>query len=173
MSSTTDPKRPTRRTSAQNLDRLVHPREQQLIVDAIAGAELGTTAEFKVHIEARCPAENAYTRAVQLFEKLGLYRTEARNGVFIYAATHDRRYCVIGDVGIGEAVDSPFWAEANRRLSVAFRRGAFGEGVVLAVRVLGEQLRKRFPWKAGMAGAPANKDELENALSTEDTWVAS
>jgi uncharacterized membrane protein len=168
MSATTPtPSRP-RRSSAQTLDRLLHPREQQEIVAAIRVAEQTTTGEIRVHVEARCRAADPYSRAVELFDKLGLHRTEARNGVLIYAATHDRRYAVIGDVGIGEPQGSEFWAEAQRRLSIAFRRGAFGEGLIGAVRAVAEKLQKRFPWRPDPYRA-ANKDELENEISTEDT----
>jgi uncharacterized membrane protein len=167
------PQRP-RRTAAQTLDRLLHPREQQAIVDAIRTAETTTTGEIKVHIEARCPATDPYSRAVELFDKLGLHRTDARNGVLIYAAVHDRRYAVVGDVGIAEPQDSEFWSEAQRALSITFRRGAFGEGLIAAVRSIGERLQRRFPWRPEIAAATGvlNKDELENAISTEDTWTS-
>jgi len=169
---TTEPTQPRpRRTAAQTLDRLIHPREQHQIVEAIRTAELGTTGEIKVHIEAICLASDPYTRAVSLFEKLGLHRTESRNGVLVYAATHDRRYALIGDVGIGEPQGSEFWTDAQKRMSIAFRRGAFGEGIASAVRELGERLARKFPWRPVSAGGNGtlNKDELENAISTEDT----
>jgi uncharacterized membrane protein len=165
------PPRP-RRTSAQTLDRLLHPRDQQAIVDAIRTAEATTTGEIKVHVEARCQSGDPYSRAVELFDKLGLHRTEARNGVLVYAATHDRRYAVIGDVGIGEPQGSEFWTEAQRSLSIAFRRGAFGEGIIGAVRAVGERLQRRFPWRPELQNVTGigNRDEIENAISTEDTW---
>jgi uncharacterized membrane protein len=175
MSATPPPthQRP-QRSAAQTLDRLLHPREQHAIVEAIRAMETSTTGEIKVHVEARCLATDPYTRAVELFDKLGLHRTDARNGVLIYAAVHDRRYAVIGDIGIDERPDSEFWAEAQRALSVTFRRGAFGEGLIGAVHAVGERLQRRFPWRPEIAAATGvmNKDEIENAISTEDTWVS-
>ncbi len=153
----------TRRTTAQVLDRLLHPRDQRDIIQAVRTAELHTSGEIKVHVEARCLAADPYTRAVQLFEKLGLHRTLARNGVLIYVATHDRRFSIIGDSGIGEPPGAAFWTEAMRPLSIALRRGASGEGIVAAIRVLGERLNKRFPAR------PGDKDEIDNEISTEDT----
>src|SRR5436190_479046 len=117
----------TRRTPRQVIDRLLHPREQREILDAVRIAELRTSGELKVHVEAHCPAADPYTRAVQLFEKLGVHRTEGRNGVLVYVATQDRRYAIVGDVGIGEPQGSEMWAEATRQLSIALRRGAAGE----------------------------------------------
>jgi uncharacterized membrane protein len=145
------------------LDRLLHPREQRDILTAIRAAELRTSSELKVHVEARCPAPDPYTRAVMLFEKLGLHRTVERNGVLIYVAIHDRRFTIIGDSGIGEPPGTEFWAEPMRPLSIALRRAAPGEGIVAAIRVLGERLAKRFP------AQPGNPDEIDNEISTEDT----
>jgi len=153
-----------KRTAAQTLDRLLHPREQQEIVRAIRTTELYTTGELKVHVEARCPAADPYSRAVELFEQLGLHRTEARNGVLVYAAIHERRFALVGDTGIGAPIGSEFWAEAHQRMSVAFRRGAFGEGIVGAVHALGERLGKKFPARPGVS-----KDEIDNEISTADT----
>lgn len=172
----TEPTQPRpRRTSAQTLDRLIHPREQQEIIDAIRSAELSTTGEIKVHVEAICPAADPYTRAVSLFEKLGLHRTESRNGILVYAATHDRRYALVGDVGIGEPQGTEFWSDATKLMSIAFRRGSYGEGITSAVRALGERLARKFPWRPVLAGGNGslNKDELENAISTEDTGTRS
>jgi uncharacterized membrane protein len=154
---------PQKRSSAQTLDRLLHPSEQQRIVRAIRTAELYTTGEIKVHVEARCPAADPYSRAVQLFEKLGVHRTDGKNGVLVYAAIHERRFALVADSGIVAAPDDP-WVEARQRLSVAFRRGAYGEGIVGAVQSIGEKLTKRFPSKPGV-----QHDEVENEISTEDT----
>ncbi len=157
------PPTPARRSTAQLLERLLHPSDQRRILEAIRAAELSTSAELKVHVEARCPAADPHTRAVELFTRLGLHRTEARNAVLLYAAVHDRRFAIVGDAGLEEPPGAPFWTAPNRRVSIAFRRGAYGEGLAGAVELLGEQLRRRFPGRAG------KKDELDNELSTEDT----
>jgi uncharacterized membrane protein len=153
-----------KRSSAQTLDRLLHPYDQLEIVRAIRTAELYTTGELKVHVESRCPAADPYSRAVELFEHLGLHRTEERNGVLVYAAIHERRFAFVGDTGVGAPLGSEFWSEAQQRMSVAFRRGACGEGIVGAVRALGERLGKKFPARPG-----PNKDEVDNDISTADT----
>jgi uncharacterized membrane protein len=152
-----------RRTAAQTLDRLLHPRDQLRILEEIRRAELSTTGEIKVHVEATCPAADPMTRAIDLFEKLGLHRTESRNGVLIYAALHERRFTIIGDVALDASLRDELFGEALRRLSIAFRRGAYGEGIAAAVTALGTTMTRRFP------GLPGNKNEIENEISTEDT----
>ena len=74
-------------------------------------------------------------------------------------------FAIVGDSGLNEPQGSEFWAEANRRMSIAFRRGAFGEGIVGALRVLGERMSKRFPSRPGLIGT----NQVENEISTEDT----
>jgi uncharacterized membrane protein len=144
------------------LDKLLHPTDQTRIVEAIKTAERLTSGEIKVHVEARCTTGDPYTRAVQLFERLGLHRTRDRNGVLIYVAARDRRFSLIGDVGINEAVGSAFWADAVERMSIAFRRGAFGEGIVAAIQSVGDRLKERFPPRAD------DRNELPNDISTSD-----
>lgn len=151
-------------TRASILDRLLHPREQLEIVEAVRIAELNTTSEIKVHVERHCLAPDPYTRAVQLLTELGVHLTADRNGVLIYVAVHDRRYAIVGDVGLGEPADSPFWKEPNRRMSIAFRRGACGAGIVDALRELGPRLAKRFPAQPG-----TGRNEIENEISTAES----
>jgi uncharacterized membrane protein len=152
---------------AASLDRLLHPRQQREIVDAVRVAELYTTSELKVHVEAQCLAPDPYTRAVQLLTELGVHLTEARNGVLIYVAVHDRRYAIVGDSGLGEPATSSFWKEPNRRMSIACRRGACGAGIVDALRELGPLLAKRFPAVPG-----SGRNEIENEISVADTAQA-
>lgn len=144
------------------LDKVLHPTDQTRIVDAIKAAERLTSGEIKVHVEGRCPAPDPMKRAQELFAKLGLTRTKERNGVLIYVAVRDRRFTILGDAGIHEEVGSQFWAEAVERMSIAFRRGAFGEGIVSAIQAVAPRLAHRFPRK------PDDKNELDDDISTDE-----
>ena len=75
------------------------------------------------------PRRRSDDAGVDLFEKLGLHRTESRNGVLVYAAVHERRFTIIGDMALDAGLRDELFGEALRRLSIAFRRGAFGEGL--------------------------------------------
>jgi uncharacterized membrane protein len=144
------------------LDRLIHPDDQVRIVDAIRAAERRTSGELKVHLEERCAERDPHVRAQHLFDRLGLHRTRDRNAVLIYVATRDRRFALLGDVGIGEPPSAPFWADAQARMAIAFRRGALGEGIVAAIASIGDQLQRRFPAEAG------RRNQIENDISTDD-----
>jgi len=145
------------------LDKVIHPIDQKRIVNAIAAAERLCSAEIKVHVEGRCISNDPQKRAAELFPKLGVQRTAERNGVLIYVATRDRRFAIMGDVGINEEPASRFWEEARQRMTFAFRRGAFGDGICGAISSVGTQMQKRFPRTAD------DKNELDNEISTDET----
>lgn len=144
------------------LDKVLHPTDQNRIIDAIKAGERLTSGELKVHVEGRCPGGDPRKRAEELFPKLGLTRTKERNGVLIYVATRDRRFTIIGDVGINEEVGSQFWKEAADRMTIAFRRGAFGDGIVGALQSVAARMAKRFPRMAD------DKNEIDNDISTDE-----
>jgi len=145
------------------LDKVIHPIEQKRIVNAIAAAERMCSGEIAVHIEGRCPTNDPLKRAQDLFPKLGITRTRERNGVLIYVAARERRFAIIGDVGINEEPTSKFWDEAKQRMTFALRRGAVGEGVCNAIQSVGVQMGKRFPRQAD------DKNELDNEITTDET----
>ncbi len=143
------------------LDKVIHPFDQKRIIDAIASAERLTSGEIAVHVEGRCAAPEPKDRAAELFQKLGVTRTQDRNGVLIYVAVRDRRFALMGDSAIDEPPASPFWQDANKRLTIALRRGAVGDGICGAIAAVGQQLCKRFPRSA------EHKNQLENELTTD------
>ena len=53
--------------------------EKKQIVEAIEEAELNTSGEIRLHVEASCKAD-VLDRAVYIFEKLDMHKTELRNG---------------------------------------------------------------------------------------------
>jgi uncharacterized membrane protein len=148
---------------AGRLDKVLHPSDQEKIVDAIRAAERVTAGEIKVHVESRCPGNDAYKRAADLFARLGLTKTRDRNAVLIYVATRDRKFSILGDSGIHEEVGSAFWADAVQRMKVAFARGAFGEGIAGAVQSVGQRMAKKFPRKVD------DVNEIDNEITTDDT----
>ena len=148
---------------ASALDKVISPDDQKKIVDAIKAAERKSSGEIHVHVEAKCPDQDAYQRATSLFESLGLTQTRERNGVLIYVATRDRKFAFIGDTGIHEAVGSAFWSEAVAGMSVQFRQGQLGPGIVQAIDSIGEHLHRRFPHRAD------DRNELSDEISTDES----
>jgi len=128
------------------------------VTRAIARAEGRTSGEIRVHLEATCPGDPT-PRAVAVFERLGMHRTARRNGVLIYVAIEDRKLAVIGDAGVHERVAPDYWQGLSGTLVAHFREGRPRDGLVTAIREVGEELRRHFP------RAPDDRDELSDEVS--------
>jgi uncharacterized membrane protein len=139
--------------------------EERAIVEAISEAERQTSAELRVHLEHHCESGNAYERARQTFEEIGMTATEARNGVLIYLATGDRLFAVLGDKGIDERVSDGFWEDVVEIMAANFRQGGFVAGMTLGIAKIAEKLARHFPH----AGGADDVNELSNEISHGET----
>ena len=79
--------------------------QQKSIQLAIENAELNTSGEIRVHLDSRCKGDSVKV-ATSIFEKLKMHETELRNGVLFYLAVEDRKFAIIGDKGINDAVET-------------------------------------------------------------------
>ena len=118
--------------------------EQQRIQKAVADAEKNTSGEIRVCIEKTC-SDEALDRAAKYFARLEMHKTKLRNGVLIYVATVDRKFAIIGDVGINKLVHDDFWHDAKEAMLEQFKYGNLVEGIVIGVTKAGEQLKGYFP----------------------------
>ncbi|MBP9186997.1 MAG: TPM domain-containing protein [Bacteroidia bacterium] len=132
--------------------------QQQQIVEAIRLAELNTSGEIRVHIEAKC-AGDAYERAKHVFGELGMHATELKNGVLFYLAYADKKFAILGDKGIHEKVSQKFWDEENTLLLSHFKQQKFAEGLCLAIEQAGEKLKHHFAYQSD------DVNELSNEIS--------
>lgn len=119
--------------------------EQKRIIDTIQEAENNTSGEIQVHIEKRC-REDVMDRATQLFNILGLHKTAQRNGVLFYLAIKDKKFAILGDMGINEKVPADFWDNIKEHMQVLFREGRFTDGLCDGIRMAGNQLSQHFPF---------------------------
>lgn len=120
---------------------------QQQIVQAIKEAELDTSGEIRVHLESKCTSD-PLLRAVYIFNYLKMYRTKARNGVLIYVAVESRKFAIIGDAGINNAVPDNFWEGIKTRMGEAFSKGDYAGGLAAAIREAGASLKEYFPYQS-------------------------
>lgn len=121
-------------------------KQQEDLRQAIMNAELDTSGEIRVHIENTCKGE-VMDRALELFHKLEMEKTENRNGVLFYLAVKNRKFAIIGDKGIHEAVTENFWDRIRNSMLNQFRENNFSEGLLEAIAETGLQLKKYFPYK--------------------------
>jgi uncharacterized membrane protein len=119
--------------------------EQERVVEAIRAAEMATSGEVRVHIEQDCSTSDVLERAKQVFEQLGMQRTELKNGVLFYLAVHDRKFAVLGDQGINERVPEDFWNNVRDLMRTHFVKQEFSEGLSKGIEKAGQQLKTYFP----------------------------
>lgn len=137
-------------------------REQREdIRQAILNAELDTSGEIRVHIETNCTGE-VLDRAAFVFDKMGMQKTEKRNGVLFYLAVKNRRFAVIGDIAINAVVPEDFWDSLKNSLLNHFREEKFTDGLVEGISMVGTHLKKHFPYEKG------DVNELSDEISFGD-----
>jgi uncharacterized membrane protein len=122
-------------------------KEQQTrIISSVREAETATSGEIRVHIETTC-SEDVLDRAAWVFSKLQMHKTDERNGVLFYLAVSDRKFAIIGDVGINAKVPKDFWNEISELLKKNFRESKFAEGLSEGILIAGKQLKTHFPYQ--------------------------
>ena len=121
------------------------PTEELLILDAIRQAETDTSGEVRVHIEKKCKHE-VLDRAADVFDLLKMQKTKLRNGVLFYLAIQDKKYAIIGDIGINAKVSDDFWDEIKNMMLGHFKQGEFADGLVNGILKSGIQLKEYFPY---------------------------
>ena len=134
--------------------------QEAALVAAIRKAEITTYGEIRVHLEDNCPTPEPLDRAAQVFAELNMHRTAQRNGVLFYLAWQSRQFAVIGDAGINSAVPDEFWETTKETVLSQFRSGKYVAGLEQGIRMVGEQLKRYFPYNA-----VTDKNELDDAIS--------
>lgn len=119
--------------------------EKQQIINAIQKSESFTSGEIKIHLEDKC-GDDVLKRAKELFHKLKMDETALKNGVLIYLAIKDKKFAIIGDVGIDSLVPENFWDAIKNKMQEEFSHGNFLAGILFAVEQAGEQLKIYFPF---------------------------
>jgi uncharacterized membrane protein len=140
--------------------RFLSEPDLDAVAAAIAAAEAATSAEIRVHLDARCPGE-PLARGALIFERLGMHRTAARHGVLIYVSVEDHKLAVLGDRGIHERVGQAYWDGLVEAVLTHFRGERFRDGLVHAVGEVGAVLRRHFPRR------PDDVNELPDRVSVE------
>lgn len=136
--------------------------DQQRIVTAISDAENQTSGEIRVHVQPKVVGADIRQIAERTFERLGMTKTAARNGVLLFIASEDKKFVILGDQGIDSNVPAGFWDDIIAKLTIRFRNGAFTDGIVEAIGAAGEDLKRYFPRQAD------DINELPNTIDISD-----
>lgn len=90
-------------------------------------------------------ARRVHRRAVDVFRTAAERRTAGRTGILIYLSMGEHRAEIVADQAITAVTSPETWAEALGDLLVEAKRGAYGDGIVLAVEQVGAVLAEHFP----------------------------
>jgi uncharacterized membrane protein len=135
--------------------------EQKAQIEAaISEAEKLTSGEIRLHVDRKCKGD-VLPQAVKIFTKLGMDKTDLRNGVLFYVSIEDRKFAVIGDKGINETVPADFWDTTYQTIVGYFKNEKYAEGLCWAIVEAGKQLVAQFPIQAD------DTNELTNEISFE------
>jgi len=152
------------RQEVGNFMRIAYPifffskKEKGQILAAVQAAEKNTSGEIRVHLEcyARGPV---YGHAQKVFQRIGMTKTAQRNGVLIFLATGNKKFAVLGDIGINEKVPDGFWNDVAQIMQEHFKQNKFAEGISEAALRIGEKLKNFFPYQMN------DENELPDGIS--------
>jgi len=130
-----------------NVEQYFSEENKLQIANAIRVAETNTSGEIRVHVEKRCK-DDVLDRAAYIFEKLEMQKTEQRNGVLFYLAVEDKKFAILGDVGINQKVQSDFWEKTKELVLENFKNSTVADGLAKGIIMAGEQLKDHFPYQA-------------------------
>lgn len=121
--------------------------EEQTIINAIRKAEKDTSGEIRVHLE-KSATKDALERAKEVFYFLKMDETQQHNGVLFYVAVDDKKFSILGDKGINDAVPSNFWNSVKDTVITKFSQGSYAEGLQLGIAEAGKKLKEFFPYQS-------------------------
>ena len=132
----------------------------QAIEQAIADTERMHGGEIRFAIEASARPLDLMRgitprhQALEAFARLGVWDTDANNGVLIYVSWADRDVEIVADRGFNGRVSEQEWAEVCRGMEQAFARGSPRQAIVDGIRAVGVLIARHFP--------TTDRDELPN-----------
>jgi uncharacterized membrane protein YgcG len=142
------------------LRRVFDAATLQAIEQAISDTERSHGGEVRFAVEASASPLHLMRgvtprhQAIQAFARLGVWDTEANNGVLIYVSWADRDVEIVADRGFNGRVTVQEWAEVCRRMEQSFARGTPRQAIVEGIQAVGALIVRHFP--------AADRDELPN-----------
>jgi uncharacterized membrane protein len=141
-------------------DAFVTSLDDGRIVAAIREAEARSRGEIRVHV-AEGEVKDAQAQAAVVFERLGMAKTDERNGVLLFVAPESQAIAVVGDREIHARCGEGFWTVVAETIRDEFRAGRFTEGLVAGVRTVADELARHFPRRDG----ESDRNELPDSVS--------
>lgn len=127
--------------------------ESQLnaIEQAIRETEAQHGGEIRIAVEGNlAPGElwrgvTPRQRAVQIFAQLGVWDTEANNGVLIYVSWADHDVEIVADRGFNGAVSGEEWSAVCASMEKLFAQDQPQAAMIEGIRAVGKLIARHFP----------------------------
>jgi uncharacterized membrane protein len=138
-------------TGARALRKVLSAASLARLGETVAASEQRHSGEIRLAVEASLPLPlfrdgiSGRTRALQVFSDLGVWDTEANNGVLIYLLLADHDVEIVADRGIHAKVGAAGWEDICHGMEKAFREGRFEEGLRGGIERVAALLREHFP----------------------------
>ena len=133
--------------------------DESAVLGAIRHAESLSRAEIRVHLAEKTDKDGALETAKRVFAKLGMHRTELQNGVLIFVCFSEKKFAILGDIGIHHYVSDNFWETVKSEMQELLKQNKYTEAICHGVRRAGEKLQLHFP------AGNNNPNELSNEIS--------
>jgi uncharacterized membrane protein len=123
----------------------------QAIERAIATAERAHGGEIRFAIEAQLSPLEVFrgiaprARAVEAFAQLGVWDTEANNGVLIYVLWADHDVEIVADRGFNNRVTPQEWEDVCRGMEARFAQGEPVDAVITGIQAIAQIVTRHFP----------------------------
>lgn len=140
---------------------MISEKENKAIVSAIEIAETNCSGEIRVHFDKICKGD-PIKRAVEVFRKLDMEKTELRNGVLFYFAMESHKFAILGDVGIDQKTPKRFWDDIKDAMLVHLKNNDLAKAAEIGISMAGHALAEHFPYQSD------DINELSNHISFEE-----
>jgi uncharacterized membrane protein len=134
-----------------HLRRVFPESALQAITAAVKAGESQHGGEIRVAIELDLPLrqllakQTSRQRAVEVFGQLGVWDTDARNGVLLYLCLADRSIEIVADRGYHDRVSAADWARICHDMEVQLRNGDATLALCGAITAISQLVAPLFP----------------------------
>jgi len=154
----------------EDAGRLLPPAALQRLRAKIAASEALHSGEIRICVDSGLP--NSYLlqkesmpalvrqRALAQFGRLGVWDTEANNGVLIYLCLAERAIEVVADRGIHRLVPQELWEELVQHLAAELKQDQYEAGLLHSVEEVSALLVQHFALSPGQR----NPNELPDTV---------
>ena len=147
-------------STGRTLRRAFDEAALQAIEQAIVASEAQHGGEIRFAIEANLSAYELLRevtpreQALDAFAQLGVWDTQANNGVLIYVLWADHDVEIVADRGFNDRVTPEQWEQICQQMERLFASGRPVDAVIAGIQSVGALIARHFP--------AADRDELSN-----------